>query len=516
MMKRLMNKKKYLAVLVPLLATATVYAEGLKALDDDQMSAQTGQALLNLSYIAPTDAANIESTRSGGDNNTGFYKLGIEAEMELNANIKNLQLGCGGVNGAGACDIDIKNLSLSGLNDGAVGAGADDEGSPTFSAGRPATSAKITNPVIEFAIKNPDSAAGREMVGFRLSAESIEGLLTAGLENLDSPSATDGIQRLSGYMQVAGTTGDVDTLASTFGKGTQDCLPRSGCQALGGKVKTLLGDRYFRSLVNDTNTTGIKVPSLKVDFTLPAFTINGSRQTQAVVENVSSTIPWLPIAAAGGCPTAYAEACADANEQIEGVNFTNDLLYVLLTQNGNSTTWPADCVALLGTVGPCLVRNAKFGMADGSAITDLKIDITFEQALSMFHNIPLKGTGGYLSLQKQAVRWPGANSDDVAQRGWWMSFAEPVDLGYLQAQNEVDISGVLPQVATFVTNALLAGDAIDVSGLGDTFDALTNNVLRKQLIIDVSSSPAAKLTLQNQQLRNQGVVSNCWGNLKFC
>ena len=100
MMKRLMNKKKYLAVLVPLLATATVYAEGLKALDDDQMSAQTGQALLNLSYIAPTDAANIESTRSGGDNNTGFYKLGIEAEMELNANIKNLQLGCGGVNGA--------------------------------------------------------------------------------------------------------------------------------------------------------------------------------------------------------------------------------------------------------------------------------------------------------------------------------------------------------------------------------------------------------------------------------
>ena len=165
MMKRLMNKKKYLAVLVPLLATATatatVYAEGLKALDDDQMSAQTGQALLNLSYIAPTDAANIESTRSGGDNNTGFYKLGIEAEMELNANIKNLQLGCGGVNGPGACDIDIKNLSLSGLNDGTVTTG-ESAGSPTFSDGRPATSAKLTNPFIEFAIKNPDSAAGRE------------------------------------------------------------------------------------------------------------------------------------------------------------------------------------------------------------------------------------------------------------------------------------------------------------------------------------------------------------------
>ena len=511
MMKRLMNKKKYLAVLVPLLATATVYAEGLKALDDEQMSAQTGQALLNLSYIAPTDAANIESTRSGGDNNTGFYKLGIEAEMELNANIKNLQLGCGGVNGAGACDIDIKNLSLSGLNDGTVTTG-ESAGSPTFSDGRPATSAKLTNPFIEFAIKNPDSAAGREMVGFRLSAESIEGLLTAGLENLDSPSTTDGIQTLSGYMQVAGTTGDVNTVASTFGRGTADCLPRTGCQALGGKVKTLLGDRYFRSLVNDTNTTGITVPSLKVDFTLPAFTINGSRKTEAVVTGVSSEIPWLPIAAAGGCPTAYAEACADANEQIEGVNFTNDLLYVLLTQNGNSTTWPADCVALFGTFGPCLVRNTKFGMEDGSAITDLKVDITFEQALSMFHNIPLKGTGGYLSLQKQAVRWPGANSDDVAQRGWWMSFAEPVDLGYLQAQNKVDISAVLPQVADYVTDSLLAGDRISV-GFFEAIGVALSTPLTKKLIIDVSDSPAAKLTLQNQQLRSQGVVSNCWGNM---
>jgi|LULM01.1.fsa_nt_gb hypothetical protein len=512
MMKRLMNKKKYLAVLVPLLATATatatVYAEGLKALDDDQMSAQTGQALLNLSYIAPTDAANIESTRSGGDNNTGFYKLGIEAEMELNANIKNLQLGCGGVNGPGACDIDIKNLSLSGLNDGTVTTG-ESAGSPTFSDGRPATSAKLTNPFIEFAIKNPDSAAGREMVGFRLSAESIEGLLTAGLENLDSPSTTDGIQTLSGYMQVAGTTGDVNTVASTFGKGTQDCLPRSGgdCQAIGGKIRipSLFTNRYIRSLPTDSNTTGITVPSLKVDFDLPAFTINGSRQTQAVVEGVSSTIPWLPIAAAGVCPTEYAADCANANAQIEDINFTDDQLYVNITKNNDTTTWPEDCV--LG-----FVCYAKFKMVDGSAITDLKVDITFEQSLSMFHNIPLKGTGGYLSLQKQAVRWPGANSDDVAQRGWWMSFAEPVDLGYLQAQNKVDISAVLPQVADYVTDSLLAGDRISV-GFFEAIGVALSTPLTKKLIIDVGNSDPAKLTLQNQQLRSQGVVSNCWGNM---
>jgi hypothetical protein len=35
------------------------------------------------------------------------------------------------------------------------------------------------------------------VVGFRLSAEAIEGLLSAGLENLSTISTTDGIQSLS-------------------------------------------------------------------------------------------------------------------------------------------------------------------------------------------------------------------------------------------------------------------------------------------------------------------------------
>ncbi|MFH4122381.1 hypothetical protein WAI71_21990, partial [Acinetobacter baumannii] len=82
-----------------------------------------------------------------------------------NANIKKLQLGCGGVNGAGACDIDIDYLSLSG---GTV---------DSTSAKRAASSAVITNPFLEFAVKNPNSASTREIQGFRLSAKSLSGLL---------------------------------------------------------------------------------------------------------------------------------------------------------------------------------------------------------------------------------------------------------------------------------------------------------------------------------------------------
>lgn len=91
-------------------------SDTLHSLSDSEMSATTGQALMSLSYISPKDTANIEAARVGGDKNTGFYRLGLEAELELNANIKKLQLGCGGVNGAGGCDIDIDNVSLSGIS----------------------------------------------------------------------------------------------------------------------------------------------------------------------------------------------------------------------------------------------------------------------------------------------------------------------------------------------------------------------------------------------------------------
>jgi hypothetical protein len=113
-------------------------------------------------------------------------------------------------------------------------------GSPTFSNPRASTSAQITNPFLEFAIKNPQTAATRQMVGFRLSAEAIEGLLSLGLDNNNALSATDGIQSLSGYLQLANLSGQVTTAASTFGvSGSSNCaaivgMPNGSCQAIAG------------------------------------------------------------------------------------------------------------------------------------------------------------------------------------------------------------------------------------------------------------------------------------------
>ena len=136
----------------------------LKTLSDSELADVNGQALMSLSYLAPTDNAN--PMKNVSNNNVGFYKLGLEAELNLNANIKNLQLGCGGVNGKDACDIDIKNLALSGLPDS-----YDKDGVPIFNNGRASTSGSITNPFMEFAIANPNSASTREVKGIRFSAE---------------------------------------------------------------------------------------------------------------------------------------------------------------------------------------------------------------------------------------------------------------------------------------------------------------------------------------------------------
>lgn len=474
------------SVLLSMFAMPICLASGLVSLSDEELSDTQGQALFNLSYLAPTDVGNLMTGRS--TDSVGFYKLGLEAEVQLNANIKSLQLGCGGINGAGACDIDISNLSLSGLNDGVVVGGANpNEGSPTFSNGRPATSAILNNPFIEFAIKNPNSASTREIMGFRSSAESITGLLTAGLVNSAIPSATDGIQSLSGFMRIAATTGDVTTQSTLFGKQAD--------HQVSGLLNALGFDRTFTSEPGSSDTNGVTVPSINAGFNMPAFQVNGNRQTTAVANNVTTNIPSI--------------ALSDGPQNQLKVNFPAILL---------------------------VATQAKIKLKAGSRVENLNMDITFNQALNMVHNIPLTGTGGYLALQKQALLWPGSYIDptdsaktslatmtksDIAQRGWWMSFAEPVQLGYLKATSPVDISGVMPQVATLMTNELLKEVNRVYAPIGGAIGTLFGIVLETPdpIIVDLNAATLANpatLTLGNLQLKNQAIVANCYGTLTFC
>ena len=62
-------------------------------------------------------------------------------------------------------------------------------------------------------------------------------------------------------------------------------------------------------------------------------------------------------------------------------------------------------------------------------------------------------------------------------------------------------------------------------GISEAFGALTNSVIEtpKALVVDLNKATnpllggkPASILLQNLQLKNQNVVSNCYGSLKFC
>ncbi|WP_180050252.1 MULTISPECIES: hypothetical protein [unclassified Acinetobacter] len=449
-------------------------AQAMQALNDDQLSHVQGQALLNL--MTATD-------QSQGLN---FYKLSVDALMELNANIKTLQLGCGGVNnaigGKAGCDIDISNISLSGLNES-----YDSTGNPKFNGERAGTSAQITNPFIEFAISG-NSASTREVVGFRLGAEEILGLLTLGTDNVQNPN--DGIKSFSGYMKMAQTQGHSFTKEAKFGNASD--------QKISGILTALGQDRVYTSKPGAEGHTGITVPSMRADFTMPETVVTGQRMESAVVTGIRSTLASIPLAA-----TESGTYTGDVNGTPD---FSKDQLYV---------TFPP---LLFGSVGD----HSFFKMSKGSTLENLNMDITFVQALNMIHNIPLTGTGGYLSLQSKPVQWMGADEKDIAQQGWWMSFKEPVQLGYLATADLVDVSAVLPQVAKALTSELMQDKHnVDVSLL-EALGSLAGTPIERKMNIDVGSytgyytGQPARLTLNNQVLQNQNVTPNCYGGMKFC
>lgn len=421
-------------VLIPLYATANNIHNDLKMMSDEELSATNGQALLSMSYIDPNDGAN--NMRGKG---VGFYKLGMEADIELNANIKHLQLGCGGINGAGGCDIDIENLSLSGMSD--------------TREGRAGSSAKLTNPFLEFAVKNPTSASTREVVGLRLSAEKVLGLLTLGDENSDKPN---GINSLSGYLKINPTQGMGYTNARSM------TYADTG-QTIDGKVNARI------CLIC------IIAPTLTLDFKSNNYNL-ALQETTAPIQINGTTVSGTRMSSA----------------QLTGVANINQLNF-----GGNLT-------ANIQVLGVGLLNLQK--EVSGN-ITGLKANITVDQNLGLIHKIPVNNPFS-LSVQNSEIWWP--NADVAAQQGWWMAFNDSINIGDVTPEKRIDITNdVLKQVVGPISdyisrnppscNALdcLFGDKL---GVGNVHLPNTN----------------VNFPLKDLQLKNQSFAPNCYGNLRFC
>jgi len=438
----------------------------LKSMTDSELSATTGQALMSLSYVAPTDLANKEALRDGGDKTIGFYKLGLEAEMELNVNIKKLQLGCGGVNGAGGCDIDIDYLSLSGLGNSATS----NTDSAADRAARAGSSAVLTNPFIEFAIKNPDKASTRQIVGLNLSAEKALGLITFGLEN---GAGKSGINSLSGYMEIAATTGLANVngfgASQVSGEAARGTLNQSdGYNAINGKVclvgpcgpndPTINFTTQSYGLNLRDKATGSNI--LKGDLVLGQQPITGKRITTA---NLTATAKVRDIDLSGNI-VARAAGILDLNRQVSGT------------------------------------------------IQNLTVDVAISEDLGYFHKANLNGTAASLSLQSQNIQW--TNNKSISENGWWLEFTNPIDIGFIQPTFNVDIpkatlNEAFGQVSNYLTNVkpvdcgFLAGSCL----LGSSIPVGTVNLI---------NATRPQMALTDLQLATQNFTPNCYGTLKFC
>lgn len=463
----------HLLLVSNLLVAPTTFA--MQALDDQALSEVAGQALFYTQYTAP-DAAQANT-------NFGFYRVGIEAQMQLNANIKSLRLGCDGPNGTGPCDISIDNLSLSG--NGA-----------TRNA-RVESDAIITNPFFEVAIKNPNSASTREIAGVRFSAANINGLLTTGVENSDTPN---GINSVSGYMKVqSDSSGLIKGFASTAAArddlfGANEVQGTLLAKALGLTVATA----RFKTVGG-----GFNIPQINNNpFSTPAIVINGSRVSSVTLNSVVN-VPSINL---------------NKNNATNGTVSYNTSVTPNTPTGVQTRGGPVVAEVISCSGGGCTLAGVGPGdrfndVQMAGNIRNIRANLELTQALGMIHSLPINSASS-LSLQKESIKWPGSVAADTAQAGWWLSLSDPVNIGNVIPANLIDINPLFPQISAAVTDHLSTpgneAETTDLAALlfGGTLDVNIGN-------IDLSPYPLS-LPLSNLKLATQDFAPNCYGSLTFC
>lgn len=271
--------KKIIAALLLLLVSPSLLA--MIELEDEQLAGVSGQALMQMDKIIG------DGTTSNGTSGMTFYTAGLDAVLELNLNIKKMQLGCGGINPAGSsgqlCDLDADNFAL--------GCIANAAGICTH-AGDPAqTQMKdlvVTRPYFQFAIKNDQSKTLREVVGIRLGGENVNGPMSIGSFN----SFSGYLSATANFTMEAQGTSNADDIAVTCGTNVAAGCPGDGGSpgyndfGLQGPIRSLGLDngcacllsvcaRYEQLTVGFDEVSRLNRPVL----------LSGNRQTQAFVSN---------------------------------------------------------------------------------------------------------------------------------------------------------------------------------------------------------------------------------------
>lgn len=174
-----------------LLMLTSLITHAMQKLSDDQMSQVTGKEFLTLTTVGTNDLGNPNE-------NVAFYRVGMNAQIDINTNINALRLGCDSPNTSQDCDISIDNLALTGHVPSVSIDGNPD--TPRFASveekfartkqiqslffspkdAGPVTDFVLNRPFFELAIQHPESLTDRKVVGYRFGAQEVWGTMSTG------------------------------------------------------------------------------------------------------------------------------------------------------------------------------------------------------------------------------------------------------------------------------------------------------------------------------------------------
>lgn len=429
-------------------------ALAMTPMSDEELQAEVGQALFSLTYTNPSGTGTGASTTD-----YGFYALGIQAVLEINANIKSLNLGCDGANGTGACDIKSSEVSFGCVTNAAnvcipVSGTNTNTGVASNAARTGMRDFVLTNPFLQIAIKNPNSASTREVVGIRLGAERSQGPISFG--NLQTFSGfLNGVANieLQGQGRVSNSDNTIrdarnpDNVAVTCNDGYP-----GGCDAFntGRSFNGTPGANQFPDYgptfnLNDQCATVLGICSkyfdqLKVGFDAVQknnrrLSVAGRRQTQASIYDLNlgnNTNTVNGVSELGAVRTLVNGLAITEAQGVLGAGFINAVIGALRNQIADKIT--QDLANGLGTTTTALDNNT----------------YVLPYNLSNFHEAEIDSSLFGLSLQKTNVRYPGYTAD--MQQGWSL---------YLPNAITLNISNPATQfVSNIVSGAAAAGNII--------------------------------------------------------
>lgn len=388
------NPSGYFFALVFLLLSQAVQA--MVELKDEQLADVTGQALLQM---------NKEFT-----NGYTFYKAGLDAELRLNMNIDNLQLGCGGINGADGCDLDIDNFSLGCVANSSGQCITQNPASGTIQkpgllrdcGNGTCTGANIdksiqnqlkdfiiNRPFFQFAIKNDNSATLREVVGIRMGGEQVSG-----------PMSFGSLNTFSGYMSGS---------ADVFMRGETDvaatCRAPDNCPNAAGRTKFPDASAFMglnNSEILNLGIVAISYEDLTMDY--------GSQSR----EDVAAEVTGNRLDQIGIPDLRLADLVDDIVDTVEVNRICADGLF-------GCSFIASDTIAnlLLPVLADGISDYIKQELANGLGVSVSALnnhDVPYN--LKNIHQLDVSTPQFGLSFQKENVQYPGYSQ--TVPRGWSM------------------------------------------------------------------------------------------------